>query len=114
MSINRYPRGAVVRCYDKTWIVWDYVERQECYDALPVKAQTGPLHRSQLRLDVYGKSVVVHLLSSTALLPDDCRFVEQCDPATVSMIEVRMRRAEEANRFEAMNTVQIIGGGPRA
>jgi hypothetical protein len=98
----RYERGAVVRCNSRTWIVWTYSRGQGICDpiALPVMPQTGPRHRSQARLDLGGRAVLVHLLDRVTLPRLDCEHVGQCTPDIVSSLAASMQRAIDAHEAD--------------
>jgi hypothetical protein len=102
MPANRFERGAVVRCNDKTWIVWSYPRGLRFADpiALPVMPQTGPRHRSHARLDLGGRPVLVHLLDPVSLPQRECERIAQCDPAIVTMLANSMQRAIAAREAE--------------
>lgn len=103
----RFERGAVVRCNFRPWIVWAYPHGKGCIDpiALPVMPQTGPRHRSQLRLDLAGHAVMVHLLDPVRLPRDACEWVGQCTPEIVSLLAASMQRAIDAAELERQPTM---------
>jgi hypothetical protein len=102
MPTNRFERGAVVRCKNRDWIVWAYPRGQRHADplVLPITAQTGPRHRSQMRVDYGGKAMLVHLLDPVTLVGRECAPIGQCDDDMISAIASSMRRAIEANQTE--------------
>jgi hypothetical protein len=98
----RFERGAVVRCNSRTWIVWTYPGGDGFADpiALPVMSQTGPRHRSQERLDLAGRAILVHLLDPVSLPGDACERIGQCAPDIVSRLAASMQRAIDAAELE--------------
>ena len=102
MPANRFERGAVVRCNDRTWIVWTYPRGLRSADpiALPVTSQTGPRHRSQVRLTLGGRAVLVHLLDPVSLPRHDCERIGQCNAEIVATIAASMQRAIDAAEIE--------------
>ena len=102
MPADRFERGAIVRCNNRTWIVWAYPRGLRFADpvALPVTPQTGPLHRSQVRLKLGGRPVLVHLLDPVTIPHGDCERIAQCGEATVAMLAASMQRAIDAAETE--------------
>jgi hypothetical protein len=102
MPVNRFERGAVVRCNNRTWIVWAYPLGQRHADpiALPVKPQTGPRHRAEVRLDFAGRRVLVHLLDPVSLPHGECRLIGQCAEPVVALLTGSMQRAIAASEAE--------------
>jgi hypothetical protein len=102
MQVTRYERGAVVRCNNKTWIVWTYPKGPRAGNpiALPVMPQTGPRHRSHARFALGGRPVLVHLLDPVQLRHADCAFIGQCSDDIVSHLAESMRRAIQASTAE--------------
>jgi hypothetical protein len=98
MPVDRFERGAVVRCNNRTWIVWAYPRGLRHADpiALPVMPQTGPLHRSQARLSLAGRPVLVHLLDPVSLPRHNCERIAQCGEATLALLAASMQRAIDA------------------
>jgi hypothetical protein len=107
---NRFERGAVVRCDDRTWIVWAYPPGRFADPiALPLVARNGPLHRSHVRLDFADRPVVVRCLDPATLPRDRCARIGQCTPEIIATIAVSMRRAIEASQIEARD-VRVEAG----
>ena len=102
MPANRFERGAVVRCNNSTWIVWAYPHGQRHADpiALPVMSQTGPRHRAQVRLDIAGRAVLVHLLDPASLPRGECQLIGQCAEPVVALLQGSMQRAIAAMELE--------------
>jgi hypothetical protein len=102
MPAKPLQRGAVVRCNSRIWIIWADPAGVRAGDpiALPLVPQTGPLHRSQARLDFDGRAVLVHLLDPVSLPRRDCEPIAQCAPEIVVMLAAAMQRAIAANAFE--------------
>lgn len=99
---NRLDRGAVVRCNDRTWIVWAYPPGRFADPiALPLVAQNGPLHRSHARFDFAGRPVLVRCLDPARLPRERCAPIGQCTPEIIQTIAASMRRAIEASEIEA-------------
>jgi len=102
MPVIRFDRGAVVRCHDKTWIVWAYPSGRRHANplALPVTRQTGPRHRAQVRLDLAGRAVLVHLLDPVSLPRGECQLIGQCAEPVVALLTGSMQRAIAALELE--------------
>lgn len=102
MPTHRLNRGAVVRCNDKTWVVWSCPPKWGGADpiVLPMKPQTAPRHRSQVALYFDGRQVLVHLLTPVTLPRRDCEPIAQCSEEIVSLLAVLMQRAIDADGFE--------------
>jgi hypothetical protein len=102
MPETHLARGAVVRCDSRTWIVWTYPAGAHGADpiALPLEPQTGPRHRSHVRLDFAGRASIVRLLRPTTIPRSRCERLGQCGPDIVASIAVSMRRALEADAAE--------------
>jgi len=102
MPVNRFERGAVVRCNNSMWIVWAYPRGQRHADpiALPVMPQTGPRHRAQVRLDFAGRAVLVHLLEPASLPHGECQLIGQCAEPIVALLSGSMQRAIDAAELE--------------
>lgn len=96
-----------MRCNARTWIVWTYPGRDGFADpvALPVMPQTGPRHRSHVRLDFAGRAILVHLLDPVSLPRLGCQQIGQCAPEIVSLLAASMRRAIAASAFETSRAV---------
>jgi hypothetical protein len=102
MPADRFERGAIVRCNNKLWIVWTYPRRERFADpiALPVMPQTGPRHRSQIRLTLGGRPVLVHLLDPVSLPHLGCEQIGQCVDTVVALLGASMQRAIDAASSE--------------
>lgn len=93
MPDNPLPRGAVVRRDSRSWVVWNDPI------ALPLDPQTGPRHRSHVRLDFGGRAVLVRCLDPV-LLREGYQVVGQCDPDIVARIATTIQRAIDAAAIE--------------
>ena len=96
-----------MRCNSRTWIVWTYPRGVRFADpiALPVMPQTGPRHRSQERLDLAGRAILVHLLDPVSIPGRDCELIGQCTPEIVSLLAASMQRAIAAAELEQRRMV---------
>lgn len=114
MAENRFERGAIVRCNNRTWIVWSYPRMRGHVDpwVLPVIPQTGPRHRSHVRLVLGGKRVLVQVLEHSTLPHADCVPIGQCSPATVAILGASMQRAIEADAMEQRQRIHVATAGP--
>ena len=98
---DRFERGAIVRCNNRTWIVWAYPRARFAEPiALPVTPQTGPLHRSQIRLTLGGRPVLVNLLDPVSIPSRDCERIAQCNAETIAILAASMQRAIDAAETE--------------
>jgi len=102
MTANRFERGAVVRCNNRTWIVWAYPSGLRFADplALPVMPQTGPRHRAQVRLTFASKPVMINLLDRISLPHLECQQIGQCTEEIVALLGASMQRAIDAEQTE--------------
>ncbi len=100
-----------MRCQDQPWIVWTYPRGKRFVDplALPVSAQTAPLHRSHVRLaDAalgLGDRVLIVVRTPRGANPrfetSACkRSVTDCSDKIIAAIDLAMRRAIEAQARE--------------
>ena len=106
MPANRFERGAIVRCNNRTWIVWTHPRGARFADplALPVTPQTGPRHRAQVRLDLAGRPVLVHLIDPVSLPHNACVQIGRCSDAIVAVLAASMQRAIDAEAIEQLTT----------
>jgi hypothetical protein len=102
MPADRFERGAVVRCNNRTWIVWTYPRGLRFADpiALPLMPQTGPRHRSHVRLTLGSQPLLVHLLDRVSLPHLDCERIGQCNAEIVALLAASMQRAIDAAEAE--------------
>lgn len=106
MPKSRYERGAIVRCRNQLWIVWAYPRAVKFADpiALPVGAQTAPLHRAHLRLDfptlTRNRPVIVRTLDPQSLPRDECEQLGQLSHEIIARIGQTIERANAAIALE--------------
>lgn len=86
--------------------MWNY-PRGKFVDpfVLPIVAQTGPLHRSHVRLTgpsfgMHGHALVIRTLEAGTVPRQQCQQVAQCSEAVIALIEITMRRANDAEACE--------------
>jgi hypothetical protein len=109
---SRFERGAVVRCQDQAWIVWTYPRGRGFVDplALPISAQTAPLHRSHVRLadaalGLGDRVLIVRTLDALTVPGDLCVLIGQCSDQIIAAIDRTMRRATEAHEREQSSPI---------
>src|SRR5215469_2951619 len=103
MPRDRFERGAIVAYLGRNWVIWSYPRARSAEPtALPIMPQSGPRHRSQVRIDLSGRACLVHTLEPATLVSADCELREQLSFATIAQIELTMRRAAEARDLEGV------------
>lgn len=108
MKHIRLERGTVVSCGGQYFLIWAYSGgRYGDPVALPVLAQTGPRHRSHVRLTgskALGlperSTMVVRTLEARQVPGRECRQIGQCGFELITQIDLTMRRATEAEARE--------------
>jgi hypothetical protein len=104
MARERFERGAVVAYQGRTWIVWAYQRARYAEPfALPVVAQTRPLHRSHVRLDLGSGPLVVHVLDRQQIVAAYCLSLGQLDDAQIAQIAQTIGRAIEVHTMEQLH-----------
>jgi len=104
MARDRFERGAVVAYLGRNWVVWSYRRAHRYAEpvALPVVPQTGPRHRSHVRIDLSGRTCLIQTLEPLSLVAADCVLVGQLPFSTIAEIDLTMRRAAQARDMEAV------------
>ena len=103
MGRDRFERGAVVAYLGHNWVVWSYPRARYAEPlALPIVPQTGPRHRSQVRVDLRGRTCLIQTLEPLSLVSADCTLVEQLPFSTIAEIDLTMRRAAQARDMEGV------------
>ena len=103
MSRDRFERGAVVASLGRNWVVWSYTRaRYAELLALPIVPQTGPRHRSQVRIDLRNRACLIQTLDLVPLVSADCILLEQLPFNVIAEIEITMRRAAHARDLESV------------
>jgi hypothetical protein len=103
MKREHFERGAVVAFQGRNWVVWSYPRARYAEPlALPVVPQTGPRHRSHVRVDLRKRTCVIHTLDLVPLVSADCLLLEQLPFDAIAEIELTMRRAAHARDLEGV------------
>jgi hypothetical protein len=103
MGRDRFERGAVVVYLGRNWVVWSYPRVRDAEPvALPIVPQTGPRHRSCVRVDLRGRTCLIQTLEPLSLVAADCTLLEQLPFSTIAEIDLTMRRAAQARDMEVV------------
>jgi hypothetical protein len=103
MKREHFERGAVVASLGRNWVVWSYPRARYAEPlALPIVPQTGPRHRSHVRVDLRKRTCVIHTLDLVPLVSAECLLLEQLPFDAIAEIELTMRRAAHARDLEGV------------
>jgi hypothetical protein len=103
MKREHFERGAVVASLGRNWVVWSYPRARYAEPlALPIVPQTGPRHRSHVRIDLRNRACLIQTLDLVPLVAADCMLLEQLPFNVIAEIELTIRRAVHARELEAV------------